>query len=92
MDFIGGDDRLLRPQHDRFEKIEVKGFGEIVVGPAFHRFDGILHRRFGGHDHHRHAGALILQRREEVETVDPRHLDVENGKVMLVAARKLESF
>ena len=61
--------------------VHFKGFRQVVVGAAFHRFDGDLLGAVRGDHHYGPRIATLLEGAKEVQTVFFRHLDIEEQQV-----------
>ena len=72
------------------DQIEIgERLGQVVVSAALHRLDGVVHgARRRDHDDER-ADGFAVRRRENVETADPGHDDVDQGDVMSVTFKRL---
>ena len=86
---IGG----LRADFDRAldcrgDQIEIgERLGQVVVSPALHRLDGVVHRARRSDHNDEGADRLAMRGRQDVESAVAGHDDIEQRDVELVAAQ-----
>jgi hypothetical protein len=68
----------------------VEGLPDEVVRAVLHRLDGRLHIAEGRDDEDRDLWSLLLDAPQDLDTRDPRHLDVRDDEVELFRREKGE--
>ena len=61
--------------------VHLEGLGEVVEHALLHRLDRGLDARVGGEEDHGHAGANLLDFREQLHAVHRRHAQVRDRDV-----------
>jgi hypothetical protein len=68
--------QLERSPDQAFENVDVEGLAQVVDGSELHCLDGGLDRSVGRQHDHGHAFVELAQLAHELDSVDPRHLQI----------------
>ena len=79
-----------RPGDERGDLVEIERLGQVVVGAALRRLDGIRHRVLRRHHDEEGVDPLLAGARQDVEPGHVGHADVEQGDVEGTAAERLQ--
>ena len=77
---------------NRFELGVIERFGEKIVGPLLHGFDGHFNRSMSGHQDHRSVGSALLENLQQIEAGQFRHHNVRKNDVGLKRANEILGF
>ena len=78
---------LVGALDQRHRLIHVEWLGQVFKGAALIRRDSAVQVRVGGHDDHRQARVLLANARQQVQATGPRHANVGNDHVRLLACQ-----
>ena len=71
---------------ERRKLADAIGLGQVIIGPELHRLDGRFDSRLAGeHDDLRRVLALLASAPQQLDTVEPRHIDIAQQDVKIVA-------
>ena len=71
--------------------IVIKGFGDEIIGAAFHGLHGHLDVPVGGHHHHRNLFAAIgFNLFQNLESADARHFDICQDQVVVAGTQHFQ--
>ena len=72
--------------------IEIKRFGDVVVGSEPHGLDSVVHGVLGGHHHHFQIGKKLSALFEKFESIGFFHKNVRKHHQVLVVCQLCQSF